>query len=125
MNKKEAQTIFIFTTFYLVLHYLQNHGNGPEIIRFYGKDLILVPLLILGISSATTLFQVPAKIRFKELVLTIIVCITAFEFLFPRFGMAFERDLGDILCYISGGLFYYFVFLRTADKHSNQLSTGT
>jgi len=125
MNKIEAHTIFVFTAFYLVLHYLQNHGLGPEIIRFYGKDLILVPLLILGINSAATFFHVPTKIRFKEVVLTIIVCIIAFEFLFPRFGMAFERDPVDILCYTLGGVFYYFLFLRKADKHKNQLTTGT
>ena len=125
MNKKKAYKLFTLTAIYLVLHYLQTHGLGPEILRFYGKDLILIPILILGISSTTILFNIPVRIRFKELILTILVCIISFEFIFPRYGMAFERDLADILCYISGGLFYYIFFLRSVEKHKNQLHTGT
>lgn len=123
MNKKEAQTLFILAAIYLVLHYLQRHGLGPEFLRYYGKDLILVPILILGISSSITLLGKPAIIDLKELIITIVVCIIAFEFIFPAFGMAFERDWADILSYLAGGIFYYFVFLK--DKCKNQPDTGT
>ena len=125
MKKRETYAILLLSALYLMLHYLQNHGIGPEWIRFYGKDLILVPLLILGISSATALFQMPVRIRFNELVLTTLVCIITFEFMFPRFGMAFERDMVDILCYIAGALNFYFLFLWKGDKHKNQLTNGT
>ncbi|NEN22502.1 hypothetical protein G3O08_03165 [Cryomorpha ignava] len=125
MNKKEAYTLFLLAAIYLVVHYMQAHGRGPVLLRFYGKDLTLIPFLILGISSASALFNISVKIRFKELILTVIVCIVGFEFIFPRFGMAFERDMADMLCYIAGGLFYYIVFLRSAEKHKIQVDTGT
>ena len=125
MNKKKAYTLLTLAAIYLVLHFIQNHGLGPEILRFHGKDLILIPILILGISSTTILFEIPVTIRINELILTIVVSIISFEFIFPRFGMAFERDSADILCYISGGLFYYIVFMRTSENHKNQIHTGT
>lgn len=125
MNSIKGHTLFILAAIYLVLHYMQAHGIGPELIRFYGKDLIFIPILILGISSTMTVFKMNSKIRIKELILTILVCIVSFEFVFPTFGMAFERDLADISCYIIGGLFYYILFLRSSDNHKNQLHTGT
>lgn len=114
MNRKADISLFFLSGFYLLLHLLQSYGIGPELIRFYGKDIILIPFLILGINAANEILKLKLKISPKELIITTVYCIVAFEFVFPNYGMAFEADSVDILCYIFGAILSYFVFFKSA-----------
>lgn len=95
---------------------MQSYGVGSETIRFYGKDIILIPFLILGINAANEILKLNLRISYKELIITTVYCIIAFEGVFPYYGMAFEADTMDILCYIFGALLSYFAFFKSNDK---------
>lgn len=112
MNRKKSYTFLVLAGVYFVLHYLQHYGLGSEILRFYAKDIILVPFLILGINATMLSLGIETRIGFKELILTILTCTLAFEVVFPSFGMAFAPDIVDVICYIFGGGLYYILFLR-------------
>jgi len=125
LQKSKAYTTLILTAFYFVLHYLQAHSVGPEFIRYHGKDLILVPLLILGIKTASAILGIPIQIRIKELIATILVCTFAFEIFFPKLGMAFAFDLVDVSFYFIGGIFYFITFLSKKEKLKYSRYDGT
>lgn len=112
LDRKKSYTFCVLACVYFVLHFLQNHGLGPEVLRFYGKDIILVPFLMLGINATMLSLDIKTRVGIKELILTILTCTIAFEFVFPKFGMAFEPDVLDVFCYIFGGSIYYILFLR-------------
>ena len=99
---------------------MQFHSLGPEALRFYGKDFILIPFLMLGINVAMISLGIDAKVGIKELILTILTCSIAFEFIFPKFGMAFEPDVVDVFCYFFGGSIYYILFLRKVNLPETQ-----
>src|SRR5690554_5690772 len=120
LNKKKSYTFFILVTVYFIIHYIQFHGFGPEVVRFYAKDIILVPFLMLGINATTTTLGKQIRIGLKELILTVLICTLAFELIFPRFGMAFAFDLSDIICYVIGASLYYFLFLHKSKTDENQ-----
>ena len=120
MNKKKSYTFLLLAAAYFVLHYMQHHTVGPESFRFYAKDIILVPFLMLGINATMESLGIKARVGIKELILTIITCTIAFEFIFPALGMAFAPDIIDVICYIFGGSFYYMLFLRQINLHETQ-----
>ena len=75
---------------------------------------------MLGINATMVSLGIETRIGIKELILTILTCTIAFEFIFPRFGMAFAPDLLDVICYIFGGSLYYILFLRKSNMCENQ-----
>jgi len=95
---------------------MQAYGIGSQAIRFYGKDIILIPFLILGINAANEILKLNLRISHKELIITTVYCIVAFEYVFPYYGMAFEADAMDILCYIVGANLSYFAFFKSESK---------
>lgn len=116
MTSREKYVFLIFTAVYFVLHYIQHHGIGFELLRFYGKDLLLVPFLMLGIKTTAYILGIKINIGLKELIATVLTCILSFEVIFPRLGMAFAPDLIDVFCYVIGGIFYFILFLQKPDK---------
>lgn len=116
MENKRNITLFLLVAAYLFLHYIQSHNVGPEILRFYGKDIILIPFLILGINASNDILKLNLVISLKELITTTLYCIIAFEIVFPTFGMAFEADIIDVACYIFGAILFYFAFLKSYKK---------
>lgn len=120
LTKKMSYSFLALAGVYFAVHYLQFHGLGPELVRFYAKDIILVPFLMLGINATTLALGLATRIGIKELTLTILTCSIAFEVIFPKFGMAFEPDIVDVLCYIFGGSLYYIYILRTTKRHETQ-----
>jgi len=120
LDIKKSYTFLILAGGYFILHYLQYNGLGPEVLRFYAKDIILIPFLMLGINATMTYMGISPKIGIRELILTILTCSIAFELIFPKFGMAFESDIVDIFCYIFGGSLYYVFFLRKNNIRESQ-----
>lgn len=112
MTKRESHIFFLLVVLYLSVHFCQHHDLGPALMRFYAKDLLLVPFLILGIKATGDSLGFKIRIGLKELILTILVCSLAFEWIFPSFGMAFATDFVDIICYLIGGILYFVLFLR-------------
>jgi len=92
------------TTIYFALHYLQYSGEGPSLIRFYGKDLLLVPLLACATAAAAELSGRPQAIGIKEIVLTFIAVAVFFEGLLPVLSETVVGDPCDIAAYAAGAV---------------------
>jgi hypothetical protein len=96
---------------YFAAHHAQRFGWGPEVFRFYAKDLLLVPLLLCASILVMSVLKKSFKPGTKELVVTVLYVTLVFEIILPIFGTNFVTDLVDILCYALGALFYK-LFLR-------------
>lgn len=108
METKSGTYSFIaLLSIYLMLHAAQVWGIGPEWIRFYGKDLIIVPLLLLGITRIQSILNRKIEIRGKEIILLVIYVSLVFEVIIPFIKTNITSDIWDILMYSSGAAFYY------------------
>lgn len=125
MNRRKSYLFFVLAFLYFVLHFFQHHNIGPWYIRFYAKDILLVPFLMLGIKTTTQVLGISVRVGVKELVATTLTCIFAFELIFPRLGMAFAPDFIDIICYIIGAVLYFILFLQKNRKKKTNYNFET
>lgn len=92
------------TACYFTLHYLQYTGAGPAVVRFYGKDVLLVPLLTFATAIAAELFGRPQKIGTKEIALTFAAVSVFFEGILPLLSDEVSGDPFDIAAYAAGAI---------------------
>lgn len=112
LNSKTVRTTALpLTAGYFVLHYLQFSGAGPEWLRFYGKDILLVPILITATSLTGEMLGKPQRIGWREVLLTWIVVSVFFELFLPAFREDIKGDPLDIAAYAFGAAVFLF-FLR-------------
>jgi len=104
MNSALRRAVLPLTACYFGIHYLQHSGVGPDFVRFYGKDLILVPLLTCATMIAAELSGRPQKTGTKEVVLTFVAVSVFFEGLLPYFSEEASGDLFDIAAYAAGAV---------------------
>lgn len=91
---------------YFFAHYLQHTGRGPELVRFYAKDFLLVPLLISATEITAQFLNRPIAIRTREVIVAVVAVSVAFEWLIPTISASGEGDIWDIAMYTAGGLFF-------------------
>jgi len=99
-------TILGMVAAYFTIHYLQHGGYGPEWLRYYGKDLLLIPLLLSATEIAAQFLNKPVQIRLKEVVLAVVAVSLAFEWWIPAATGAGGGDPFDIVAYAAGGFLY-------------------
>jgi hypothetical protein len=107
METKSGTYSFIFLlSIYLLLHAAQVWGLGPEWIRFYGKDIILVPLLLLGVTRVQSIVNRKVDIRYKEIIILVIYVSIVFEVIIPLIRTNITSDIWDVVMYIAGAALY-------------------
>ena len=106
-GKKEERLAVLLLAIYFTLHLMQARGIGPEYVRFYTKDLILIPLLIIATKLVLIVFQKKIGIGAKEIVITTVYVSVAFEVFFPILDLASGGDWIDVCCYAFGALVYH------------------
>jgi len=106
ISKDKGFTALLLCSLYLVLHWLQVHALGPEWIRFHGKDLLLVPMLLLATEITGKLIGKPVHLGLREVLLCLLYVGVAFELLLPKWGLAAPGDWRDVLAYSLGAWAY-------------------
>lgn len=104
---------------YFALHYLQHSGGGPEWLRFYGKDVLLVPILVTATSLTGEMLGRPQKIGWREVLLTWAAVSVFFELLLPAFRQNIAGDPLDIVVYALGAVIFLFFLKKNNElRHS-------
>jgi len=116
MTKNKGHWVFLLSAIYLVLHYMQHHEIGPSIIRYYAKDLILVPLLLGCVSMTSQFFNKHIQIGTKEVAIAVVYCGIVFELVLPRFAENVHFDFIDLVCYCIGGAAWHFIIGEKQQK---------
>lgn len=117
-TKSGSYSFIIILSLYLLLHTFQMRGIGPEWIRFYGKDLIIVPLILLGTTRLQAILNRKIEIQKKEIILLVIYISLVFEVIMPLIKPGKTTDIWDILMYIAGAQIYYLLFRSKTEKFS-------
>ncbi len=89
---------------YLIFHVLQSRGLGPTWLRWYAKDLIVVPVVFLGAFLAMNEFNKSRHFRRRDVLALVIYTSLLFEWFLPKVGSKYHSDGMDVLMYIIGGL---------------------
>lgn len=110
-SKTVKTTALPLTAVYFALHYLQFSGAGPEWLRFYGKDMLLVPMLVTAVSLTGEMLGKPQRIGWREVVLTWIAVSVFFELFLPAFRDNIKGDPLDMVAYGLGAA-VFLIFLR-------------
>jgi len=99
---------------YLLLHLLQNYALGPEFVRFYFKDILLIPMLMFSIGIVSKLFGLSIQLCNKQVLFAFFYCVLAFEIIMPKIRDSLTLDWFDIIAYGAGAvLFLVFYKQRT------------
>ncbi len=96
---------------YLGLHFMQHHGLGPEVLRFYGKDFLAVPLLLEAVGITAQLLGKPVALKYGQVLLAAIYMSLVFEWLLPRYADQYFGDWLDVVAYAAGATLYC-IYLR-------------
>lgn len=104
INDAIRTAVLPLTACYFALHYLQHSGEGPIMVRYYGKDFLLVPLLTFATAIASELLGRPQKAGTKEVVLTFAAVSIFFEGLLPCFSVEVNGDPYDVAAYAAGAV---------------------
>ncbi|MCA1762090.1 MAG: hypothetical protein ABR574_02765 [Cryomorphaceae bacterium] len=116
MNRQKGVFLLAMSAIYFVLHFMQHRELGNEIIRFYGKDFILVPILLSGVGLASRFLNKPILIGTKEVILAVVYCSVVFEGILPVFRSNLTADYVDVICYAAGGLMWHMAFREKRKK---------
>lgn len=101
--------------FYLILfafllnrYYFKPTGN--VFLDGWLNDLFCLPILLeLSQISMQLVVRKNYTLSKFQLIISIVYCSILFEYFLPRNYPAFYADPIDILCYIIGGLFWFFI----------------
>lgn len=116
MRKEQGRWILALALIYLALHFIQHHQIGPEVLRFYGKDLILVPMLLGGIAMAGQFFNKAIPMGTKEVIIAVVYCGLVFELVIPQVVENAHFDFIDLICYSIGAAIWHFKFIEKRQK---------
>ncbi len=97
---------------YLFLHFGQHYNIGPTWLRYYGKDLILVPILLLGTKVIGNEINRPFSPTTTHIVVLVAYVSLVFEGIIPHIKEVGSPDLKDIFMYVIGGI-TYLIFNQT------------
>ncbi len=104
---------------YFTLHRMQYYAIGPELLRFYGKDVLLVPILAAGIAISSALAGMLIKITLPKLLLTGLYVAVVFEFILPYLGDQYHTDWYDLAAYALGVLVAWFLLWQNRAHHQS------
>lgn len=96
--------VVLLVAAYFALHLMQHYALGPELMRFYGKDVLLVPMLAAGIAISTSLAGFSTCITLRNLLLTGVYAAMVFEVILPAIGNQYQTDRYDLAAYALGVL---------------------
>ncbi len=100
----EGGLVLLLVLLYFTSHYLQSHALGPEYLRFYAKDILLVPMLIYAIYITALLLGKELQIGSRHIWITFVAVSLIFEGILPVAGSQYSSDLWDVLAYFAGAM---------------------
>lgn len=112
--KKIGWHILAFSALYLLMHFFQNNALGPELLRYYLKDILLVPMLLFSIIVVAKLFKLKINVGNKEIIAAFLYCVLAFEIIIPLTSENRSFDWFDILAYGLGAIWYLSFYKQPA-----------
>lgn len=107
--------ILAFSFIYLTLHFLQSHALGPEFVRFYAKDILLVPMLLFSVGIVSNSFSLQIELGNKEVCIAFLYCVLAFEIIIPTLSDFKSFDWLDIIAYALGAVVYLAFYKQSAE----------
>jgi hypothetical protein len=122
MNQLNTFILTIGLAVYFVLHSAQHHVLGPEWLRFYGKDLLFVPLLLAAVYHSTLLLGIQPRHLLRHTLAATLYSAIVFEYVWPRLSPNAHGDPADVVCYAVGGCCYAFgMILRRRIEKKEQI----
>lgn len=106
MNKQSHIVFTALVGLYLALHFAQHNSLGPDWLRFYGKDLLMVPVLLLAVQIVCTEIERPFKMSIGTIALSVMYVSLVFEVFIPWLRPNANGDWTDVLAYVAGGVLY-------------------
>ena len=122
--KKIGWHLLLFSAIYLAVHFMQNNALGPEILRYYLKDILLVPMLLFSVAVLSGIFHLKIAIDTKEVIIAFVYCVIAFEILIPQLSVNKKGDLLDVIFYALGALGYLAFYKHSILKYQFQSLTN-
>jgi len=101
---------------YLLIRWARSINFGPELLHFYGGDLLFIPILMTSTKIAKWLFKFPFEVNKVQVVIAFIYASVTFEWLLPIAGTNFVSDPFDILAYAMGALIYVYIIAKGKNK---------
>jgi hypothetical protein len=98
--------ILICSAIYLLLHLFQNYAFGPEFVRFYFKDILLIPMLMFSIAVVSALFGFRIELGNKEILSAFLYCVLVFEVILPISRENLSADWFDVIAYGMGAILF-------------------
>lgn len=97
---------------------MQHYQLGFEWMRFYGKDIILVPLLLIGTQIIGNEIGKPLQVSRAQITIIVAYVSLVFEGIIPWVKPEMNSDPMDILMYATGGLGFYLFKEKFLNKAS-------
>ncbi len=104
MSARRAYLLLLLLSAYYFIHWAQEHLAGPEWVRFYAKDLLFIPTLMLAVQGAGMLGGKVFQSGFRQIMLATVYSILVFEVFLPVFSERYAGDWKDALAYATGAL---------------------
>lgn len=120
-NNASAGVLIGLLALYFGIHFLQAHDIGPEVVRYYGKDFLFLPALMLCVRHAAQLGGITFHFAGKHLLIALLYTIAVFEILLPTLSSKYHRDPMDVAAYALGSVICYAALRRIKTSSSKVL----
>lgn len=108
--RKILYPFIFFSIIGISVYIMQKFGiKLPLFVNNHLNDLLIVPInlfavqLLWGVLNGTTFF-----LRLHIVATCVLFYSIVFEYILPQFNSRYTADWWDVLCYLSGGLLFYF-----------------
>ncbi len=103
---------------YLAIRWARAVHFGPELVHFYGGDILFIPILMTSVKIVKWLFILSFTVNKIQVAIAVVYSSFVFEWILPNGGTNFVSDPFDIAAYTFGALLY--VLIISPDS-SNQV----
>jgi hypothetical protein len=102
----DAWWLLFATGCYFVVHWLQHHGIGHTVIRFYVKDLIFMPCLLITVKFSAGMLGRGIHFTRHQVFGAWLYVSVVFEGFLPLISENYHADHYDIAAYALGSGLY-------------------
>lgn len=116
---------FIFYCFsWFLIRFTRHSGHAIPYLNNWLTDFVFVPLIV----HASSIFgyfilhlKTPHRYPLSQILLLSLMVALVFEYIMPKYTSYNTADFMDVLAYLLGGLFYYYVHQQYTYKRLSRL----
>lgn len=115
---KDGFLWYLMAYFFVRLMRVKNWIGCPEFILNYTTDFLCLPILIPLTISVLNILVPHNKFKLTFSIVTQVALLYSvlFEYILPRYSLAYTADYVDALMYFLGGCFYWLMTMKNRRK---------